>query len=268
MYTKLDILNDLDSLEIPVGVPITVHSSLRSVGEIEGGGETLLDALIEFCERRDSLLIIPAHTWHNLGIDRITLDMTMPESCLGALSHLALNDKRGIRSENPTHSVVVFGNRERALELISEESLVATPTAKESALGKLYRDNGYILLIGVSQTKNTFLHATDEILGIFDRMSEKSTEVSVKRLDGTVVSRKITMYDEEEYGDVSQRFGKFETAFRYDGCLIDGFIGDAPTQLCSARGVLETVKKIYSRSGIYDPLSDERPIPPKLYIRK
>ena len=65
--------------------------------------------------------------------------------------------------------------------------------------------------------------------------------------------------------DISCRFVKYDTAFRYHGCISDGFIGDAPTQLCDARKMKETIELIYKNAQGIDPLKDEHPILPKLY---
>ena len=63
---------------------VLVHTSLRLIGEVEGGAQGLLDALIDYFTERGGLLCVPTHTWNNLGEDRFTLDMTKCESNLGA----------------------------------------------------------------------------------------------------------------------------------------------------------------------------------------
>ncbi len=268
MYTKNDIFTQLEKINAPRDSVVLMHSSLRSVGEVEGGGEGLLDAFIEYFTAEGGLFCVATHTWGNLGTDKITLDMTAPESNLGAFATIAALDKRGIRSENPSHSMVVFGDREKAEAFIREDAFVTTPTAPESCYGKLLCENGKVLLVGVAQNKNTYLHCVDEMLGTKDRMSAESTRLTVKRLTGEVVERDITFYDESLYGDVSLRFTKYDTAFRYHRCIVDGFIGDAPTQLCDARGMKETMELIYSRCGDKDPMSDEKPIPPAWYCKR
>ena len=47
IYKKEDLLAQLDELGLPRDGIVLVHSSLRLVGNIEGGGEALLDALIK-----------------------------------------------------------------------------------------------------------------------------------------------------------------------------------------------------------------------------
>ena len=265
MFSKKDIQKQLKRMGAPRDSVVLMHTSLRSVGDVEGGAEGLLDALIEYFTAKGGLFCVPTHTWGNLGTDKITLDMTMPESNLGAFATLAAKDGRGVRSENPSHSMVVFGDRKRAEDFVRDDAFVTTPTAPESCYGKLLDMNGSVLLVGVGQNKNTFLHCVDEILQTPLRMADKPTRLTVKRLDGEVVERDLTFYDESLYGDVSLRFSKYELPFRYRRCVVDGFVGDAPTQLCDAKGMKETMELIYSRSGGIDPMAGEKPIPPKWY---
>ena len=156
--------------------------------------------------------------------------------------------------------------KDAAKDFIENEKHILTPTAPEGCHGKLAREGGYVLLLGVSQSKNTFIHAADEILKTKGRMMTKPYDVTVRRADGTVAERKLTLYEEHEY-DISERFPKLETAFRYHRVIKDGFVGDAPAQLCDARGMLEVLQLIYARCEGKDPLGDEKTIPPKWYVK-
>ena len=267
MFTKEQIFEQLRLMGAPRDGVVIVHSSLRSVGEVLGGGIGLLDALIEYVTGEGGLLCIPTHTWSNLGKDVITLDMTRAESNLGALAVIAAEDKRGLRTDNPCHSMVIFGDREKAMAFAEGEDRIKTPTAPDSCYGKLLQPKGFALLVGVCQNKNTFLHTVDEILGLPNRMSDKPMRLTVKKPDGVVEERDICLFDTDYTSDISLRFPKYETAFRYHRCITDGFIGDAPAQLCSTVGMFETVKLIYSRAGGIDPLASEKPIPPKFYTK-
>ena len=263
-YTKEDLLRSLEAMNAPKDRCVLVHTSLRSVGNVEGGAATLLDALIEYFTSEGGLLCVPTHTWRNLKTE-ITLDLSNHETCLGAFSDLAAADRRGIRSENPTHSMVVFGDRERAEKFIDNDAHVKTPTAPESCYGKLYSEGGYVLLLGVSHTKNTYLHAVAEMLNMPNRMASAPLLTKVRRLSGEVVERELTLYHADFVRDVSWRFDKYATAFRYRDCITDGRIGNAPVQLCDAKKMKETVELILSRSEGIDPLEGEAPLPPKWY---
>lgn len=268
MYTKKDILAQLKKISPKRDSVVILHASLRSIGAVEGGGEGLLDTMIEYFTAEGGLLCVPTHTWGNLGCaDKPTLDMTAPWSNIGALASIAAADPRGLRTENPTHSVVIFGDRSRAISLSENEAQLITPTAPEGLYGKLFSTGGQILLVGVNQSKNTYLHAVAEILDLPNRMSSKPVSVTVKRASGEVVERKICLYDNSNTRDIATRFPLYDTAFRYHQCITDGFIGDAPAQLCDAVKMKETVELIFKNSSGEDPLADEFPIPPSLYCR-
>ena len=261
-YSKKQIREQLDLLGIPRGAVVIVHTSLRCVGKVEGDAEGLFDLLLEYIISKEGVLCVPTHTWDKASDGAISLDMTGYDCCLGAFSKIALS-KGGKRTENPTHSMVLFGDPEKVEALANLERSINFPTAKKGAYAALV-NGGYVLLVGVDQSKNTFLHAADEILGTVNRHEKERYNVGIKYPTGEVKMREWHMFDESR-GDVSHLFPKLETAFRYHGCIKDGFIGNAPTELCSAEGMLEVLRLIYERAGKYDPLSDDYPISPKLF---
>ena len=264
IYTREDILSELRRMNAPTDSIVLMHSSLRLIGKVEGGVDALLDTLIEYFTSGGGLFCIPTHTWKNLKND-ITLDMNDPSTSLGALSDIAAADKRGLRSENPTHSMVVYGDREKAADFIKNEPFISSGTAADSCYGKLYSLGGYVLLVGVAHNRNTYLHAVEELIGTPNRLSAEPREVKVKRITGEIVSRTTRTHFTDFTGDVSLRFPKYETAFRYHGAIIDGYIGNAPTQLCDARIMKDVMELIQKNSDGKDPLADERDIPPRLY---
>ena len=264
IYTKDEILAQLDRFRAPRDRVVLMHSSLRAIGNVEGGPEGLLDILVEYFTRDGGLFCVPTHTWHNLGSD-ITLDVESDESCLGAFASVAIRDPRGIRSENPCHSMVVFGPREKAEAFVDKELWVPNPIATGSCYGKIHEMGGKILLVGVAHNRNTFLHTAEELLKIPNRIGGEPADVAVRRKDGSVVRRQMELFYTDYIDDISYRFPKYETAFRYHRCITDGFLGNAPTQLCDARKMTAAMALLWKNSGGADPLKDEEPIPQAWY---
>ena len=98
MYTKNDILAQLRALCVPQDRPVMLHTSLRLVGEVEGGGEGLLDALITHVSAKGGLLCVAAHTWNNLGkSERYTLDLQKK----GKQPRRVCEDRAGARGRHP-----------------------------------------------------------------------------------------------------------------------------------------------------------------------
>ena len=260
VYTKQQLLDQLAQMNVPQNKVVLMHSSLRLVGKVEGGVKTLLDAMIEYFTADGGLFCVPTHTWANTKKE-ITLDMSSSATCLGAFSDFVITDPRGIRSQHPTHSMMVFGDRRRALDFIAGETAITSCTSPESCYGKLYREGGYVLLVGVAQSRNTYMHCVEEMLDMPNRLTEDLRDLTVKLESGEIVHHRMKIH----LSGTSNRFPKYETAFRYHGAITDGFIGNAPTQACDARIIKETMEKIWKNSGGIDPLADENPIPPVWY---
>lgn len=269
MFTKRELLAQLKEMQAPQDGVVLMHTSLRCIGEVEGGGEGLLATLIEYFTAEGGLFCVPTHTAGNLLRNaEFALDMESEYNDLGTFPTLALRDGRGIRSENPVLSMVVFGDREKAMEFVKDEAFTTTPTAPEGCYGKLADWNGHVLLVGVGQERNTFLHCVAEILQLPDRMDDKILPVKVRYPDGRVTDRVVRMYECSSTNDVSLRFPKYETAFRYHRCIRDGFLGNAPVRLCDAAKMRDVVRLIFQNAEGKDPLATEAAIPPTWFCNK
>ena len=264
MLVKSDILKCLEEMGVPRNKVVDVHTSLRKIGEIEGGGQTLLDSLIEYCTAEGGLLCVPTHTWGfwEAG-DEIVLDLMKPKSNLGVLPNLSLQDKRGIRSNHITHSTTVFGPDAKAFASSDDNAMKIVDI--NGCYGELYKRDGYILLIGVGQEKNTFIHYGEELLGIKNRIAKQPVTLKIRYKDGSIGERSIFPFYSEGISDVSEQFGNYEPAFRKHGCIIDGKLGNANVQLCRARKIMEVMKLIYQRSNCAELLADKTPISEDYY---
>ena len=268
MLTKEKLTEQLKAMGAPKNSIVIMHSSTLLIGEYDGGRGALLDALVEYFTEDGGLLLIPAHTGRNLYRPGVpTLDLTKREAntSLGGMTREALLHQGYVRTENAVLSLLVFGNRERVEQFVKKDVGITSPSSKDGCYAEIAKQDGYVLLVGVGQESNTFLHSVGEILEIPDRMAKEPTAVSIKYPTGEIVNGYYNMYECKSAGDVSHRFPKYEMAFRYKGCIRDGFIGNAPAQLCSARGMLETVRMIIERSKGIDPLATETAIHPKYF---
>lgn len=259
MHKTEDIIKQIQKFNIPKGSVVTIHTSLKAIGKVEGGAEALLDALIKYFTEDGGLLCIPTHTW-----DGFVCDRRKAVSCIGVLPSIAAGHPDAVRSYHPSHSVAVFGDRHKAEEFAKCDDNTDTPAHPDGCYGRLYDMDGYILLIGVGQTKNTFIHCIEEMLEVPNRLTQETSERTIIHKDGREEKKYIKSFDERIL-DVSVNFGKFEKAFRYHGCITDGFIGNAPTQMCRARQIKEVVELIYNRNNFEELLADDAPLKEELY---
>ena len=262
MFSKAEIIEQLKNLGVPQDKPVIVHTSLKSVGATEDGGQGLLDVLIDYVTEKGGLLVVPTHTFDNFYKlkKNIGLDFNDFKPCVGAFPKIAVDDGRGITALNPTHSVTVFGEKERVRNFVDCEKDVDTPTSPKGCYGKIFDLDGFSLLIGVGQDKNTILHCVEEMLDVPNRLSDKKAPVGIKFRDGKVLMQeRYYMYSKGIY-DPSEYFTKYEPAFRHFGAIKDGLVGNAKAQLCSAKIMKSVMELVRKNSGGIELLADHKPL--------
>lgn len=65
VYTKEDLKEQLRQMGLKPTDTVLIHSSMKAVGEVEGGADTVLDAWMEYFS--EGLLLLPTHTWRQMG---------------------------------------------------------------------------------------------------------------------------------------------------------------------------------------------------------
>jgi len=271
MTSRTALFEQFEELGIPRDVPVVVHASLRSVGEVEDRGEGLLDALIAWVTRDKSpeggLLCVPTHTWDRLGgPDPVTMDVKDERTCVGTLPTLALRRADAVCSLHPTHSMAVFGDPEKVRAWVAGEVMKESSTAPDGCWGKLRTAGGFVLLVGVGHNRNTYLHSVEEWLGVPNRLSPNFVPMRIRLASGDVIERPIRCHHTVGISEVSAKYPKYEPAFRAHGCIRDGFIGSAPTQLCDCAKMAEVVALVRERSGGIELLGDEKPLEEAYYL--
>lgn len=270
MYTKKDLLDDLYKMGAPRDRVVIAHSSLRAVGDVEGGGETVLEALIEYfaSEEYGGVLLIPTHTWR--GSEDVThpaLDLNCYETCIGVLPNLAAAHPRAKRSLHPTHSVAAFsgGDGRKAEEYIAGEVNVDTMTGPNGCYGRLIECGGKVFLIGVDHSADTFLHSVEEILDVPNRTSDYYRQTWIKLKSGDIIERPVRVHFARGLDGPSKHYPKFEPAFRAFGAVEDGRFGNAKTQLCDTGKMLEAFRTVRERSGGIELCGDAVPLKEEWY---
>lgn len=265
IFSKSEIFEQLRALGVPTDRPVTVHTSLKAIGKVEGRAEGFLDMLIEYVTSDGGLLCVPTHTWHRCGGNgQITLDVTSDDVCIGTLPKIASVHKGVVRSLNPTHSLAVFGEKTKAEAFAALDNSLVSSSDPNGCLGSFIRQDGYILLIGVGQEKNTFLHVVEDVNKVSNRLSDPYP-ARVRLADGTIREIPLKLIMPKEIGDVSQRYPKLEPAFNLGGAIKYGKIGNADTQLCGAVKMAEIFSEIIKKANGKELFADCSPLPENLY---
>lgn len=257
MYTKEQLKLQLSEMGIKSDDTVLIHTSFKAVGAVEGGPDAFIDAFCEYLS--DGLFIIPTHTWENVNKESPVFDYRTTPACIGLIPRTACQRADGIRSLHPTHSVWVHGKG--SAEFVEGEEHARTPAPVGKLWWRLGEVEAKILLIGVDHSRNTYIHAVDEIAGLDDRLCDEVWNVSVVTRDGGIITHPY-----RSHGNTgSDNFNIFEKAFIAHGAQIDGTLGDAKVRVVDAALCRDILLRLYSKTHYNFCLGAER-VPDELFL--
>lgn len=181
--TRQRIAEGLRALGLRAGMACMVHSSLKSFGWVEGGADTVIDALMDVLTPEGTLLM-PSFN-HGAPYDRGDIfDIRVTPTTNGRIPDTFWRRPDVVRSLNPTHAFAAWGRNARRY---TENHHCVDAMGRGSPLALLYEDDGYGLLLGVDYHSNTFHHFVETDIGA-PCLSRRGEVYPVRRADGTVVS--------------------------------------------------------------------------------
>jgi aminoglycoside 3-N-acetyltransferase len=200
MITKNNIKTDLTKLGISNGDCILLHSSLKSIGYVENGANTVIDALIENISQKGTL-VVP--TYPLLGTmlktclnEDYIFDMNKSSTTIGAIPSVFLGYKNIIRSIHPTHSMSALGKN---AESITKNHHIGNETyGKNSPWAKIVELDGKILGVGISLAWHTIYHHVEDIMGNDFPIKVKRNQfykINCKTIDGELLKVEVNPLD-------------------------------------------------------------------------
>ncbi|MFP9190156.1 aminoglycoside N(3)-acetyltransferase [Natrialbaceae archaeon A-CW1-1] len=230
-----DLVADLRSMGLERGDEVVVHASLSSIGRVEGGGETVVDALCTAIGD-DGTVVVPTFT--PSVVREEPFDREETRSGTGAITEALRTRERAVRSDHPTHSVSALGP---AAETLTDGHALERSLGLDSPLHRLARRGGRILLLGVGHERNSTLHVAEALADLPYKTG--TNEVLVH--NGDDAARTV----EAAAVGCGKGFPAFEPVLEEAGLLTRGRIGGADAQAVPGKGLLEVAV----------PLLEERP---------
>lgn len=260
MFTKQQLIAQIQAMGIQPSDTVLIHTSLRAVGEVEKGADGIIDAFLDYLT--EGLFLVPTHTWASVNQPPYVYDVRTTLPCIGTLPQVAAFRSDGIRSLHPTHSLWASGRG--AAEFVAGEESVQTPAAPCGAWSRLADVNAKILLIGVGLDKNTFIHAVEEQAAIPDRLKPEAFEITVIDYDGKVIRHPYHRHFCSRSRDVSQQYVNFEKPLLHHGAMTFGKLGNAQVRIVEAKKCRDILLNIFSRTN-QDLCIDKMDIPEEYY---
>lgn len=195
---------DLSALGLCKGDAVLVHSSFKSMGAMEGGIQTFVEALLSVIGDCGTL-IVPTLTFTEVTESNRVFDYCNSRSCVGAISEFVRHMDGSKRSINPTHSCAAIGAKRDWY--VDSHVLDRTPVGENSPFHKLQEDGGKVLMLGCRLTSNTSLHGIEEKAGVTYLMAEKPETYQILLPEGTMEMEYIRHND---HAGVIGRYGRLE----------------------------------------------------------
>lgn len=166
--TAGQITADLKKMGIQPGDILFIHSSLKSLGYVDGGPKAVIQGLLDAVGPEGTLLL---PTYYMPGgsilgtcqLEGYVFDPRIHGTNMGALPEAFLQFSGVHRSIHPTHSVSAIGKQ--AKFLTEAHHLAPSVFGKGSPWQRFQELNGKVLGIGISMGPVTFYHLLEDTLG-------------------------------------------------------------------------------------------------------
>jgi len=238
---------DLRTLGVQAGDVLLVHSSYKSVGDLVGGPQAVVEALLAALGPAGTL-VVPTHNGENTdpagwqyppappewwetirqeapGWDR---QRTPASRWMGRLAELVRTWPGALRSNHPQVSFAAVGPA--AAEVVAGHRL-DDALGESSPLGAVYRLDGKVLLLGAGHDSNTSLHLAEWRQ---DDPPRHETGSSIRQPDGT--ARWVTWTDVHED---EEDFAVIGAQFDATGAVSIGRVGKSAARLMSQRTLVD-----------------------------
>lgn len=240
------LVADLRDLDLPSGATVMVHTSLRSLGWVIGGAQTVLEALREAVGPEGTLVMptqswqlcdpellqeVPPEWWPTLREHLPLYDPARtPSQTMGAVAELFRTLPGALRSPHPHRSITAAGPH---AERITEHHPLDSPSGPQSPLGALVDLDAWVLLLGATAAKTTALHLAEH-RATYPGKRTKPNGVAML-VDGR---REWVTWEELDVQD--HDFVEVVDAFAADTGLVRSHrVGEAPTLLMPMRPLVE-----------------------------
>ena len=262
-YNKQQLKGQLECMGLKGDETILIHSSMKAIGAVDGGADTVLDVWMEYF--KNGLLLLPTHTWKTVNADNPVYNPYTTPSCVGLLTNMFMKRDGVIRSLHPTHSMSGYGKN--AAEYLAGEEYNNTPCTPGGCYDRLKEVGGKVLLVGVGHERNTYIHSVEEVLNVPNRLSDMPMELVIELQEESNNSGKLPPYNRDDgwkkhtdnklcrkvyvrkhynaqQPHISEDFVKLNKIFLDRGVVRKVKFGDADSLLCDAKGMFNIVRQV------------------------
>ena len=227
-----ELILNFQKLGLKNGDVLLVHSSYKSFGGVEGGPQTVIDALRSILTEVGTL-IVPTFNYDFCDVKMFNVKKT--PSKMGIISELIRTDSNSKRTLDPVFSFAIIGKyRDYLANLTSEHSF-----GPNSIFAKLRDLDAKIMIIGLNYNESmTFFHHIEETQGC-DYRYFKEFRGSITDYDEVKQDGKIVLFVRDIERGVQNAVDKMGLIMEQEGIVKKIIIGDSEIKIMKANDVYQ-----------------------------
>ncbi len=232
LITRERLAADLEKIGLRRGGLALVHSSLKSLGRVDGGPDAVIDALHDVLGPA-GLLVFPSFQKggeHKLLREGVVFDVRSTPTGQGLLPETFRRRPGAIRSLSPTHCLAARGPG--ADEFLAGHEKCEVSVGHGTPFEKIVERGGQILLLGVTHACNTMLHYVENTSG--------APTVSCELFTPTVIDAAGQAHTVPTYPHMPglrRRYERIEQELTAAGIQANRRVGLAEARLIDARAM-------------------------------
>lgn len=237
--TQQQIADELSKLGLQHGDSVLIHSAMRTLGHVEGGAPTVVNALLDVIGERGTL-IAPTFTFIHEPEDDPIIDPATDKSEMGAITEAVRLHPDAVRSIAYRHSFAAIGRR---ATVITDVDPAFSVFDIRSSFGVMLALNTKVLLLGVNYSNSTSHHFAEWICDVPYRHTV-DMNVKVRRADGSIVQQPMIDYQPFGYGGKQHTdFNRLGQIQEDRGTVSVGAIGNSVVRLFSQRDLVDIAQE-------------------------
>lgn len=152
IYSFDDLVEGFKQIPLTDNRVIMVHSSYKSLGSVDGGAQTVIDALLEVVGPEGTILF-PNFNFQS-WTENHYFDVIETPSRMGIIGELARLHPGAVRTPHPIYSFAALGAKKEEFKVCNDEEAYGP----NSAFARFHKLNGVIVSIGLHWNSTFSMH--------------------------------------------------------------------------------------------------------------
>ncbi len=237
--SNADLVEGLRKIGLKKGQVVLVHSAMRTVGHIEGGAQTFIEAILTVLGSGGTL-VVPTFTLGHEAEEDPIIDPVTDRSEMGVITETARLHPDAVRNIAFRHSFAAIGRRAK---IITEVDPSLAPFDLRSAFGVMLALNTQVVLLGLTYSSSTSHHFAEWVCDVPYR-HKISIKVRLRRADRSLTRQAMIDYQPKSEG--GSYYGTRGPDFNRLGKMLEDrvlvgttFIGNAAVRRFSMRDLVD-----------------------------